>query len=264
MRRMHLFEFMDLRWYPKLLRDLQTNILQVIMTRSPAFDAAAPYIDALIGRTHSAQVVDLCSGAAGPWPRLVEKLGTPKVRIVLSDKYPNMEMFAAVEKRTHGRVAGVAQRVDALHVPSDLRGVRTIFTAFHHFRPQEVALILTDAQEQGEAICAFDYVPNKVLALALSPLTFVISILQFYLLSFAVRPFTWKQLLFTNLIPVVPVVAAWDGFVSSMRKYDSQALKEIVGARTTSSYSWEIGVDRSYAKSTPLTYLIGEPKSAEP
>ena len=163
---MHLFEFMDLHWYPRLLRDLQTNILQVIMTRSPAFDAAGHHID---------------------------------------------------------------------------------------------KLLLSDAQSTGQAICAVDYVPSKVLVLVLSPLTFVVSILQFYLLSFLVRPVSWKQLLFTNLIPIVPVVAAWDGFVSAMRKYDAAALKEIVEARTTSSYSWEVGVDRGYSKSNPMTYLIGKP-----
>lgn len=259
MKRMHLFEFMDFRCYPKFLRDLQTNILQVIMTRSRAFDAAVPYIDGLLDQTGSTQIVDLCSGASGPWPRLYSKLESRNVRILLSDKYPNALMFTEIESRSNGRVVGATQPVDALQVPADLRGVRTIFTAFHHFRERDVDLILSDAQARGQALCVFDYVPNKVVVLVLSPLTFIISILQFYFLSFTVRPFTWKQLIFTNLIPVVPIVAAWDGFVSGMRKYDIEALKLIINERDSASYRWEVGTDSSYSRATPMIYLIGIP-----
>jgi hypothetical protein len=263
MKRMHLFEFMDLSWYPKLLRDLQTNILLAIMTRSPAFDSAVPYIDGLLEQTESHQVIDLCSGASGPWPRLVGKLAFPDARVLLSDKYPNVRMFTEIEDQTRGRVTGATYSVDALQVPASLQGVRTIFTAFHHFREQEIDLILADAQAQGQALCVFDYVPNKVMVLALSPLTFVISFLQFFFLSFTVRPFTWKQLLFTNILPIVPIVAAWDGFVSAMRKYDAEALRSIVTGRDTATYTWEVGTDRSYSQATPLTYLVGKPHRAE-
>ena len=74
MDRVHLFEFMDLKWYPNILRMLQTNILQVIMTRTPAFDVLVPYLDRLLQQTNSHRIVDLCSGASGPWLRLYSKL----------------------------------------------------------------------------------------------------------------------------------------------------------------------------------------------
>jgi len=263
MKRMHLFEFMDLKWYPSILRNLQTNILQVIMTRSPAFDPAIPHIDRLLQRTGQDRIIDLCSGASGPWPRISKKLTSDDVKILLTDKYPNAAMFAELEVRSDGLMTGVTRSVDARAVPEDIAGIRTIFTAFHHFREREVETILSDAQTKGQALCVFDYVPNKVLALAFSPFAFIVSILQFYFLSFAVRPFSWKQLVFTNLIPIVPIVSAWDGFVSSMRKYDVETLKRIVRGRDTPTYTWEVGTDASYSRATAMTYLLGTPLSRE-
>lgn len=264
MKRMHLFEFMDFRWYPNLLRNLQTNVIQVIVTRSPAFDSAVPYIDRVLQRVQTNQIVDLCSGASGPWLRIYKKLGMSDVHVLLTDKYPNVEMFADLQGRSGGRIVGIAEPVDALNVPPEVSGIRTMFTAFHHFRELEVETLLDDAQAKGQALCVFDYVPNKLLTLALSPLTFVISILQFYFLSFAVRPISWMQLLFTNIIPIVPLVAAWDGFVSAMRKYDADSLRLMVEGRSTDRYRWEVGTDNSYSRATPMTYLIGMPVESEP
>jgi hypothetical protein len=259
MRRLHLFEFMDLEWYPSALRKYQTNILQVMMMQTTAFDYAAPYIAQVLEKTGSNTIVDLCSGASGPWLRLYEKLGNGKIQIILTDKFPNIEKFEAIQKQTNGRITFINHSIDALAVPAELKGLRTIFTGFHHFRRAAVKQILTDAQEKKQAICIFDYVPDKVLTLFLFPITFVISVLQFYFLSFFVRPITFLHIIFTNIIPVVPLVSAWDGFVSALRKYDAIELSEIVRELDCSNYKWEIGNDHSLSKATLLTYLIGIP-----
>jgi hypothetical protein len=250
---------MDLPWYPGVFRRLQTNILQVIMTRTPAFDYSLPYITRVMEKTGMKEIIDLCSGASGPWLRLYKQLTDKDIHIILTDKYPNNKMFKAIKKQTNGKIDYIENSIDALEVPDHIKGIRTIFTGFHHFKPGEVKKILKDAMDKKKAICIFDYVPNKLLTLLLFPVTFIISVLQFYFLSFFVRPFSFMQLLFTNIIPVVPVIAAWDGFVSGMRKYGAHALKEIIKELHSPEYTWEVGTDNSLSKATPLTYLIGIP-----
>ncbi|MBN2531409.1 MAG: hypothetical protein JXB88_00885 [Spirochaetales bacterium] len=66
MKRIHLFEFMDLSWFPDIFRKMQTNILQIIMTRTKAFDYAIPYMIKELENTDTNIIVDLCSGASGP------------------------------------------------------------------------------------------------------------------------------------------------------------------------------------------------------
>jgi hypothetical protein len=259
MKRLHLFEFMDLKWYPDLLRRPQTNILQALMVKSNAFDYAAPYIDDVLQKLGSSKIIDLCSGASGPWLRLIKKLEHPHVQVILTDKYPNLAMFAVAKMQTQGQIDFIETPVDALRVPASLTGVRIIFTAFHHFRPPEVRQILSDAQENKQAILIFDNVPDKKLTIALFPLTFIVSFFQFYLLSFLVRPLTIEQILFTNVLPIVPFVSAWDGFVSALRKYDASQLTEITSKLSTPVYQWRVGADYNLSKATPLTYLIGLP-----
>jgi hypothetical protein len=261
MRRLHLFEFMDLKWYPDILRKLQTNILQVIMTRTTAFDYAIPYIDSIMEKANTNKIIDLCSGASGPWLRLVNKLKDANAQIVLTDKYPNIEMFKIIKKQTKGKIDFIEHPIDALEVSETIPGIRTIFTGFHHFKQAEVKKLLRDAQDKNQALCIFDYVPNKMLTVALFPVTFIISLLQFYFVSFLVRPLSFKQVLFTNIIPLVPIASAWDGFVSALRKYDAGELKEIVNSLSSPDYKWEVGTDTNLSKAVPLTYLIGLPKN---
>ena len=61
----------------------------MIMARTTAFDYAVPYIDGIMEKANSNRIVDLCSGASGPWLRLVDKLRDANAQIILTDKYPN-------------------------------------------------------------------------------------------------------------------------------------------------------------------------------
>jgi hypothetical protein len=229
------------------------------MIRTTAFDYAVPYIDKAVNTTQITRIVDLCSGASGPWLRLANKLKCADPEILLTDKYPNVEMFKIIKKQTHGKIDFIEQPIDALQVPEDITGIRTIFTGFHHFRPTEVKKLLIDARDKNQAVCTFDYVPNKILTIALFPVTFIISFVQFYFLSFLVRPLSLTQVLFTNIIPIVPIVSAWDGFVSALRKYDANELKEIVNSLGSPDYTWEVGTDTNLSKAAPMTYLLGLP-----
>ena len=257
MKRIHLFEFMDLNWYPKVLRNIQTNILQVIMKTTKAFDHTIPYIQSIIESTGNKTIIDLCSGASGPWERIYKKLPDEHINILLSDKYPNINIFQAIKKRSDNRIGYIGESIDVLSTEYSKDITYTIFTGFHHFRPNEIKMFLGDIQKNESSICIFDYVPNKLLIILLTPITIIISFLQFYILSFLVRPYTVQQLLFTNIIPIVPIVSAWDGFVSGLRKYSKKELIKIIGTLKSKNYNWIVENDTQLSKGTPLVYLLG-------
>jgi hypothetical protein len=47
------------------------------------------------------------------------------------------------------------KQADARHIPTELSGVLTLFSAFHHFRPDDTLAILRDARDRGQPICIF-------------------------------------------------------------------------------------------------------------
>src|SRR6185369_5367658 len=124
-----------------------------------------------------------------------------KVSVVLTDKFPNRDAFARAEKETGGGVSGHYESVDATQVPSRLKGVRTVFNAFHHFRPCDARGILADAYRQRQPIAIFEITDRAfVRTLFNFPLSFL-TMLALLPRMRSRRPEWW---LFTYLIPVLP------------------------------------------------------------
>src|SRR5712691_2610808 len=151
MRRVHLFEWEDQAWLPRVFRDFITDHLRYTHNeamREPVNVAMAKLLASLLTRTRTTEIVDLCAGAGGPIAEigriLVEELSVP-VKILLTDLFPNVAAFKALEAQSGGRVSARYEPTNATDVPGELQGVRTLFAALHHFQPSSVTLVLGDA-----------------------------------------------------------------------------------------------------------------------
>jgi hypothetical protein len=72
-----------------------------------------------------------------------------------------------------------------------------------------------------------------------------------------IGPFRWSRLLWTYLIPVIPVVLWFDSIVSVLRVYSVEDLSNLtIGLN---SYRWDIGRVRSRRLPITVTYLVGVP-----
>src|SRR5262245_54392038 len=114
------------------------------------------------------------------------------------------------------------QPVDATRVPDELPGFRTMFSAFHHFRPEQASAVLADAVRMRQGIGVFEGTQRRPLALLLMllvPLAVLIT-------TPFIRPFRWSRLLWTYLIPIVPIVALFDALVSCLRTYSIEELRD--------------------------------------
>jgi hypothetical protein len=141
-------------------------------------------------------------------------------------------------------------------VPADLKGLRTLFTSFHHFPPEQACAILQNAVDAGEGICIFETPRRAWWAMAL--------VFPFVLLMFLgtpwIRPWRWSRLLWTYVVPVIPLVLLLDGVVSCLRAYRPQELREMVGKLRSNRYRWEVGEQKTAIAGAPITYLIGYPE----
>ena len=256
--RIHLVELHELAWFPAVWRDLLTDFLSFHASVFKPYACAAPLlVDALKG-AGATRIVDLCSGAGRPLLSLVPALrrfGLGDLQITLTDKYPNLEARKSIGHT--GVVTYLEISIDATDVPSDLKGFRTLFTSFHHFRPDAAHAVLADAVNKNEGIGIFEYTERKWLIWTLPTLLIPLFV---WLCTPFIRPIRWRRLVWTYLIPVVPIIAMWDGFVSNLRTYSVEELRDLVRQTGGQGYEWKIGRVRSLGLSR-VTYAIGRPRS---
>jgi hypothetical protein len=260
-RRHHLFEIEDLPWVPRVLRDLITDVLREgIVLDGDAYGGVVPVLAGVIREQRATRVIDLCSGAGGPWTRLKAELGgeDAAIELVLTDKYPNLAAFRSVAERIcDGATHYEHSVVDATRVPARLRGVRTLFTSFHHFRPHQAQALLRDARDQRAAICVFEFTERRWASILMTiPLAPVLT----WLTVPRLRPTSITRLVLTYLIPIAPLSVMWDGVVSNLRTYREPELRAMVAELAADDYTWKVGqLPPTGERRAPVTYVVGQP-----
>jgi hypothetical protein len=264
MRRFHLFEWEDQAWLPVVFRDFITDHLRYTSNepmRRPINVEIGRRLKALVDEENTPRIVDLCAGAGGPLVTisriLVDELRCP-VEILLTDLYPNVRAFRRLEGESNGTIKARYEPTSAFDVPSDLVGIRTLFTALHHFRPAQVRLLLGDAASKHAAIAVFEPLERS---LRMVVLVGVMSFVRGLTHTPRVGRLTPSRFFFTYLCPLAPFILAWDGMVSALRSYTAQELIELASASPTDRYEWESGRFETagpYGR-MPTTYLIGKP-----
>ena len=261
MRRIHLFELEDQTWFPAQIRDAGTDFVRFISeVGNPYLPIVARLKNVLI-KTDSRKILDLCSGGGGPLVGIREQLVETgcEVSVTLSDKFPNRPALEYMCQRSGGGIDFLEESVDATAVPTHLSGFRTLFTSFHHFRPEVARGILQDAVDQRRPIGVLEVTersPVHVIPVLLNPF-FVLLVTPF------IRPFRLSRLFWTYLVPIVPLYVLWDGAVSCLRTYSPQELQELVDGLDSNDYVWEIGREAAFPRPS-ITYLLGYPRSESP
>jgi hypothetical protein len=269
MRRIQFIEIHEQPWFPSSIRDEITDMLQFGFRQLKVYAPIIPRLQSALEATACRStvgpaIVDLCSGGGGPWFILSRKLkaltpaGKPEsLQIWLTDKYPNLVAYQNVAALSENRIASYPHPVDAMNVPRELKGFRTMFTSFHHFSPEQARAILQNAVDAGEGIGIFEITRRAPAAMGLM-FTWVL----FLLLGTPwVRPFRWSRLLWTYLVPIIPLALMFDGVVSCLRTYRPSELQDIVRKLNNSQYRWDIGEHAGRYGEPRITYLIGYPQA---
>lgn len=256
MKRRQLFEIEDLPWLPAVFRDAIRRYLAAAWKMTPLPQIWAKQLISVLGDIGLDQIVDLGSGSGGPAPVIVRemhKAGMP-VRAVLTDLYPDPGGGA---QYANLGVEYWPEPVNAVQVPESFKGARTMFASFHHFPPAEAKGILRNAFVQRRPICIFEMTARTPVAVA-SNLLVPLAVL---VITPRIRPLSLFQLVFTYLIPVLPLMVFWDAFVSHLRTYTPDELRAMTADLTASDYQWEYKEVRAAPFPSNVPYLIGWPVS---
>jgi hypothetical protein len=235
-----------------------TAYLAYISCEWGAYHPILPKLRTALERGKSQSIIDLCSGASGPLIKLRRYIcredGT-QMPILLTDKYPNHEAFEKVAAASQGALTYEAVSVDAMDVPAVMTGFRTVFSAFHHFNPDQAMRILQDAVDKRAGIGVFEYTERNhrwILQALSSPILF------WRLAPSALKPLNWEKRFWIYCLPLPVLFFSWDFLVSCLRTYTEQELQAMTAAIPSADYDWEIGHVKSFWGGH-ITYLIGVP-----
>jgi hypothetical protein len=256
MRRFNLIEIHEQSWFPEKLREAVTDILQTLLNFAGYVVIVAPLLRRVLRETGSHYVVDLCAGGGGPWLPLSTVLKAEVVSIRLTDKFPNGAARERLRAVPDLPIEYLGQSIDAEHVPRGLPGFRTLFNCFHHFEPDRAMAILRNAAEQGEGLAVFEIARRSFTAICA---TCMMAVGTFLLVPF-VRPFRLSLVLWTYLIPVLPIIMWLDGIVSCLRAYTPSELLQLARNSVSSAYEWQVGMVTGHLFPLTVTYLIGSPR----
>lgn len=239
MKRIHLFEFEDQPWFPVFLRNYMTDFLQFLTNKSKLFKPSVGILDAMLTASNENTIVDLGSGGGGGLLWIGEELAKthPNLHILMTDLYPNISAFEYT-KRQNDIFSYKTASIDARNVPAALKGLRTQFLSPHHFKPEQAKSILQNAIDSKSNIAIFEGQERSIASI----LAMVFSPISVLLITPFIRPFKIGRIIFTYLIPLVPIFVLWDGIVSSLRIYSVNEMEKLVAdLEQKDLYEWNIG-----------------------
>lgn len=247
MKRKELFEFEDFSWFPSLIRSCMTNLIMVFHRLVGTKEVLVSIILKMRSHTDFSQITDLGSGSGGPMIGVVEQINEDldgdKVNLLLTDLHPNMEVVNRINSLQHDTIKYHQEKVNAMNVGEAPAGLKTMIASFHHMHPSIAQSILLSAQEEKQPILIYELAKNNIpffLWLLLLPLSLGILTLMSMVLTLFVRPLSIAQLVFTFLIPIIPLAYAWDGQASLMRTYTFEDINDLLKEHRRANYKWEI------------------------
>ncbi|EXJ88214.1 hypothetical protein A1O1_05144 [Capronia coronata CBS 617.96] len=223
------------------------NRFPVLQPISPAALVARVLSTVLGPRVSDYVYVDFASGAGGPTPYIENHLnqglrdaGKEDVKFVLTDIKPHISAWEAIAKKNEN-ITYIPQSVDATNAPSAetlLRDVpavmgkkimRLFSLSFHHFDDDLAAKVLENTIETADGFCIFElqsrHLSSFLLVSLLWPLAMLITPLYFW-------NSPW-HLFFTYLVPIVPFVWVYDGYISCLRTRTPEEVEALLRSRVS-------------------------------
>ena len=265
MKRIQLFEFEDYGWFPTWLRACMTNLIVVLHRLTGTGEVIIGLIQKARKQAPFSQIVDMGSGSGGAMPHVVREMnaGGDSMRLLLTDLHPSPSVVAQINAKEEQGIRYHPESLDATDLRRAPSGLKMMVNSFHHLPPQAAKKVIEAAEKSRQPLLVYEMADNNiptVLWWIMLPLAFTITMLMAFFLTPFARPLTWQQLVFTYLIPIIPIFYAWDGQASYVRMYARKDLEKMVGSLEKEGYQWEIGVGQKVNGRKMGSYLLGLPK----
>jgi hypothetical protein len=193
-------ELEDYKWFPNTLRNYQTEYIGFVVKQ---FNIYKPFVKTL-PKQMDKTMFDLCSGSGEPAASIFVESNAFK-HLTLTDKYP----FAYYQNGAN--INYIQESLDVLKIEFKAGNTYTMFNAFHHFSEDEQRVICSKIIEaKADAFFVEILFPNP---LQLAKILTATTLGVLFLTPFT-KPFSWKKLFFTYIIPINILTISIDGIIS--------------------------------------------------
>lgn len=229
MKRKQVFQFSNQKWYPSFLKRDMYEFMSWFVGKVNAAKPFLPVLEEVIGHTQTKTIINIDSkigaGIETVLPLLPE--GTEVINV-------NLEKFS-----THNK------------------GMYTFINSFHQLDEKKATYYLTQIADSGNSVAVLegnnDSLWQVVGMTIFVPLTVILS-------APFVQPFRITRLIFTYMIPILPVITMLDGFLALFKLYNPNDLNELVSNIPVKSYVWKSG-KADNGRGGKIIYLMGYPEN---
>jgi hypothetical protein len=162
-------------------------------------------------------VTDLCSGSGLPAICLISSLRDSDIKLTCTDLYPQPPKQHLTNKYK-------SEVCDVLTLEPDHNSVYTMFNAFHHFTDLQKKQIIQRMLHQKSRFLFAEILEPGMLSLITVAIASIGGTLLFTPL---IKPFSWRRLLLTYIIPVNIMTVFIDGIISVFRATSAEKLQQL-------------------------------------
>lgn len=212
---MAIKELEDYAWFPPVLRKFQVEIIGEIACRMKVYSCLVDDLSSLTNVRK--EVTDLCSGSGLPALCLISELRDPDVKLTCTDLYPQ-------PPKQHLTGKYKSEVCDVLTLEPDPDSVYTMFNAFHHFTDLQKKLIIQRMLHHKSRFLLAEILEPGLLSL-LSVI--IASLAGTFVFTPFIKPFSWKRIALTYLIPINLLTVLIDGIISVFRATNARKLRTL-------------------------------------
>lgn len=225
MRRKNIEQFSNKSWFPNVLKENIREFLNWFVLKA---HATKPFIPLIYeGLSHSENKtlinVDFDLGA-----------GIESVKPLLKDTI-EIDNITVKEFNT------------------DNKGLYTFINNFHQLNVKEAKQLLTQIAISKNPVVVLE--GNNDSLWQIIGMTFFVP-LTVLLMSPFVKPFRGSRLIFTYIIPILPLVIMIDGCLALLKLYNPNDLKELTSDIIVGNYKWQYG-KKDNGRGGKIIYLTG-------
>ena len=266
MKRIQLFEFEDFHWFPSWLRAGMTKLIVVLQKIMGVTSVLSKLIADILIENKIGHIVDLGSGAGGVMPDVLKTINQDysleEVDLTMTDQFPDKKVIASFNTMGQNGIRYAEKPLDATNLQNAPEGLKTMVNCFHHMPPKQARSILKSAESNNQPLLIYEMAENNIPLLmwwVLLPLSLALLMVMVLFMTPFVKPLTWKQLVFTYIIPIIPICYAWDGQASLPRMYTMKDMDILLDGLGSDRYRWEKGIVKKSNNKKLGTFVLGVP-----
>ncbi|HMU03438.1 MAG TPA: hypothetical protein PJ990_07425 [Saprospiraceae bacterium] len=204
---MKLKELEDFDWFPPMLRKYQMELIGILVSKFGFYHQVVKMIKRDLIKFNKAHITDLCSGSGLPAIYVHQKLTVSNLQSTLTDKFP--QQISGIEG-----VEYLTTSVDVNDLEPEAHTYYTMFNAFHHLEYNERRQLIQKVLDNNSHLIIVEIVQPTFINVILVTLASTVGV---WLLCPFIKPFDWKRLFFTYIIPLNVLTVLIDGYISILK-----------------------------------------------